>query len=276
MKKQESSPITKIITNRKAAFSKSSGRGQTSRRWEMLRAKIRRKDGNKPRNTANSEAGRSALSNVFSEAKERRDKGTQEGRARTEYSTGKRGSIDGWNEEDHKAFMDEARKDEWETGDSFLVKAQTRLPCMLHNEILDHRRWVWVWIGSNSKKRQTKAAEKEAREKEERKKPEKESGTEDEEEGTKNVGVLIAKTRNNYKKDCRRHSRNKIRLVKKSNQKKSGRRLYQHQERCPERSIRVMNAHLIPNVPITRGPRYTRPTRFGSLTLSHIAECAGQ
>ena len=122
----------------------------------------------KTRNTTKNEAGRSALSKAFSEAKERMDKGTQEGRARTEYSKGKRESADGWNEKDHKAFMDEARKDEWEMGDSFLVKAQTRLPYTLHNEILDHRKWVWTWIGSNSKKRKTKAAEKEAREKEER------------------------------------------------------------------------------------------------------------
>ena len=71
--------------------------------------------------------------------------------------------------------MDEAKKDEWEMGDNFLAKAQTRLPYMLHSEILDHRKWVWTWIGSSSKKRKTEATKKEAREKEEREKLEEES-----------------------------------------------------------------------------------------------------
>ena len=47
----------------------------------------------KTTNTANTEAGRSALSKAFSEAKERRDKGTQEGRARMEYIKGKRKAL---------------------------------------------------------------------------------------------------------------------------------------------------------------------------------------
>ena len=103
---------------------------------------------------------------------------------------GKRENTNGWNEEDHKAFLDEARKDEWEMSDNFLIKVQATIPHMLYSEIIDHRRWVWSWIGSDSKKRKTKAAEKEAKEDEERKEREEESGTEDEAEGTQKFGVL--------------------------------------------------------------------------------------
>ena len=94
---------------------------------------------------------------------------------------------------------------------------------------------------------------------------EEESGTEDEAEEPKTIGVLIAKARKNYRKDCMSHSRNKIRLVRK--QKKGGRRLPRHPEHYLEPSTRGAIAHSTSSVQITRGQRYTRPTRRGSLTL---------
>ena len=73
---------------RNEARNKSSGRGQRSERWEKLRAKVRRKDGERPRIATKNEAGRSALSRAFSEAKMRRDKGSQESKVKTKYSSG--------------------------------------------------------------------------------------------------------------------------------------------------------------------------------------------
>ena len=99
--------------------------------------------------------------------------------------------------------------------DNFLIKAQKRLPHMLHSEIIDHRRWARGQYGSNSKKRRTSAAEEKAKEKEERESMNDKSGTDDEEKVTKKFGVLTAKARKNYKKDCMRYNRSKIRLVKK-------------------------------------------------------------
>ena len=109
--------------------------------------------------------------------------------------------------------MEEARKDDWEMGDSFLDNVQKRLPYMLHSEIIDHRRWAKRQYGIDSKERKRTTEKKEAEEK--AKNEEAESEADDDDNVAKRFGVLTAKARKDYARDRRKHSRNKVRLVKK-------------------------------------------------------------
>lgn len=76
-----------------------------------IRATVRRRNGTRP-NTTRNEAGRSAMSKAFSEAKARR-KGSL--RSKTKDSSGTREETDGRNEDDHTKFVAEARKDDQES-----------------------------------------------------------------------------------------------------------------------------------------------------------------
>jgi len=98
-------------------------------------------------------------------------------------------------------------------GDDFLAKVQDRLPHMLHSEIIDHRRWAYLKKRSESKdeKQPGKTVEAKGRAEGE----ETEGETEEEGNASGKFGVLTAKARKYFARDCRRHGRNKIRLVKK-------------------------------------------------------------
>ena len=93
------------------------------------------------------------MSEAFEQAKERRDKGAQDEVSRIRYGKEERGDTNGWNEEDHEIFIDEANKDEWTMDDNFLDKVQAKLPYMLHSEIIDHRKWVTGQDGNSKEER---------------------------------------------------------------------------------------------------------------------------
>lgn len=181
--------------------SESSGRGQSSRRWRAIRARIRGKHGQRPTNQNKDTISRSAISEAFKQAKERRYKGAQNAGSRTRYVKEEGGDTHGWNEEDHETFIEEAKKNEWEIDGRFLDRVQVRMPYMLHSEIIDHRRWVRGQYGSSSEERRNASANKEAEESEKNK--DTESGTDDEEEVTNRFGVLTAKAREDYTADVR-------------------------------------------------------------------------
>ena len=206
-----------IMKRRRKDQEESSGRGQASKRWRAIRARIRGKDGRKTSNQRKA-TERSTLSEAFRKAKDRRDKGEMSERSRVKCVQEERDDTDGWNKEDHDAFMEEARNDDWEMGDIFLGNVQKRLPYMLHSEIVDHRRWAKRQYGSNSTERKRATEKKEAEEK--AKNDEAESETDDGDDVTKRFGVFIAKARKDYARDCRKHSRNEVRLVKKQAKEK--------------------------------------------------------
>ena len=97
----------------------------------------------------------------------KKDKVAQNERSPTKYGRERRSDTDGWNEEDHEVFIEEAKKDEWKMSDNFLRKIQERLPYILHSEIIEHRKWVRGQYGSDSKERRTTAAKDEAKERKE-------------------------------------------------------------------------------------------------------------
>ena len=72
---------------------------------------MRGKDGRKTSNQRKATEP-STLSEAFRKAKDRRDKGEMSERSRVKYRQEERDDTDGWNKEDHDAFMEEARKDD--------------------------------------------------------------------------------------------------------------------------------------------------------------------
>ena len=79
-----------IIKQRKESRNRDAGRGQASKRWEAIRARIRGKHGNRLCKRSEGSTERSAISMAFKRAKERRERGAQEERKPTKYGRERR------------------------------------------------------------------------------------------------------------------------------------------------------------------------------------------
>lgn len=92
----------------------------------------------------------------------------------------------------------------------FLEQVQKMLPHMMHSEIIGHRKLIRIAEGNESKRRNTEGENAEARKEEANNESEEDEGNNGDEEGKEEFGILTARARANYKKDCKRQKVNKL------------------------------------------------------------------